>query len=352
MKKLAQKKEYIIIGIVIVLFIFVSLLSLSSINQLRGNARVVNYVGIVRGATQKLVKEEMYDFQDDKLIARLDTIINELITGEGPNGLTVLEDETYLGNMHQVKNHWSDLKDEIMTVRNGADKAALFDSSQEYFDLVDRTVSSAEAFSETQVQNSTNSLIIINLLFVGIILVGVVSIVRSISIRKRADMLGKIAYIDPLTQMPNRASCEREIDKYQSGKYEQELAVFMFDMNNLKLVNDMMGHQGGDRIIADFARILKTTGEEFGFVGRYGGDEFIAIIPDGTPQKAESYITRINEKVVAYNLLHINNIEKISFAADYVIGNLKSNTFEELINEADRKMYVRKRQMKENKDFY
>ncbi len=352
MKKLAPKKEYIIIIVVIVLFIFVSLLSLSSIHQLRGNARVVNYVGIVRGATQKLAKEELYDSQDDRLIARLDTIINELITGEGPNGLTVLQDETYLRNMNQVKNHWADLKDEIMAVRNGADKATLFSSSQDYFDLVDRTVSSAEAFSETQVQNSTNSLIVINLLFVSIILVGVISIVRSISIRKRAELLGKIAYIDPLTQMPNRASCEREIDKYQDEKYYKDLAVFMFDMNNLKLVNDMMGHQGGDRIIADFARIIKNTGEQFGFVGRYGGDEFIAILPEGTPQKAENYITQINEKVVAYNLLHINNIEKISFATDYVIGNLKGNTFEELINEADRKMYVRKRQMKENKDLY
>ncbi len=352
MKKLAQKKEYIIIGVVIVLFVFVSLLSLFSINQLRGNARVVNYVGIVRGATQKLVKEEMYDFQDDKLIARLDSIIDELITGEGPNDLIVLHDETYLGNMNQVKKHWTSLKEEIISVRNGADKSELFSSSQEYFELVDKTVSSAEAFSEAQVQNSTTSLIIINLLFVGIILVGVVSIVRSISIQKRADMLGKIAYIDPLTQMPNRASCEREIDKYQTEKYEKDLAVFMFDMNNLKLVNDMMGHQGGDRIIADFARIIKTVGEQFGFVGRYGGDEFIAILPEGSAQKAENYITQINEKVVAYNLLHINNVEKISFATDYVIGNLKSNTFEELINDADRKMYVRKRQMKENKDLY
>lgn len=349
-KKVSGKKEYLLIGVVVLLFAFVSYLSLTSINMLRGNARVVNYAGIVRGATQRLVKKELHGYPDDALVARLDSIINELITGEGPNDLIVLHDETYLGYMSRVRQSWGELKTEIAAVREGKNNETLFEMSEAYFTLVDQTVSAAEAFSEKQVAQSTNWLIGVDTFFVLLILVGAFMFVRSAALKRRADQLGKIAYIDPLTQMPNRASCEREVAAYTQNPPEQNMAVFMFDMNNLKRVNDQLGHQGGDRIIADFARIIKTEGAEFGFVGRYGGDEFVAIFPNADDFIAEKYLTKLNEKIIAYNLLHVSELEKISFAVGYIIESCKKSPIEELINEADRRMYIRKRQMKENKD--
>lgn len=349
MKKILEKKEYLVITLIIILFIFVSYLSLTSIHQLRGNARVVNYVGIVRGATQKLIKKELQGYKDDPLIARLDSIVNELLTGKGPNNLVLLHDDRYLDNMGQVKIRWGQLKEEISEVRKGADRLKLFELSEEYFILVDRTVSSAEAFSETQVNRSTNILLGVNGVFILIMIMAVISSLRSIALKKRAESLDKIAYIDPLTQMPNRASCERELGKYTKEPPENDIAVFMFDMNNLKKVNDMIGHQGGDRVIADFARILKTESAEFGFAGRYGGDEFISILPNADERVVNNYLAQINEKIVAYNLLHVKELEKLSFAAGYIIANLKNMTIDSIIYEADIRMYARKRQMKENK---
>lgn len=349
MKKLAEKKEYVLIGIVVLMFVFVSYLSFTSIHHLRGTARVVNYAGIVRGATQRLVKKELQGYPDDALRARLDSIVEELITGEGPNDLVVLNDEDYLNNMNRVRNSWTELKAEIDAVREGGDKTKLFDMSEDYFVLVDHTVSSAEIFSEKQVSKSTNMLVGVNVVLVAMILGGILALVRSMALKKRADALGKIAYLDPLTQIANRACCEQEIDKYARAP-DVELAVFMFDMNNLKRANDELGHQGGDRIIADFARIIKNEGADYGFVGRYGGDEFIAVFPQGDEHLAQTYLTRINEKVIAYNLLHLNEIERISFAAGYVIGNTKSTPLTDMINEADKLMYNRKRQMKEDKE--
>lgn len=350
MKKIVNKKEYLIIIVVVILFASVSYLSLTSIHQLRGNARVINYVGIVRGATQKLVKEEMYNNPDDSLISRLNSIVAELITGEGPNNLIVLQDQAYLDNMNEVQRQWNEIKDEIMKVRDGAGKERLYELSEEYFVLADQTVSSAEAYSENQLNRSTAMLIGVNIIFFGLMGVGVVTFLRSSALKRRAETLGKIAYYDPLTQMPNRASCEREAVKAASSPPDGLAAVFMFDMNNLKRVNDLIGHQGGDRIIADFARIIKTEGEEFGFVGRYGGDEFIAIIFNASESIAQTFLTRINEKLVAYNILHVNELEKISFAVGYVVGNPRESSIDEMINEADRRMYIRKRQMKENKE--
>ena len=67
----------------LVALILSGLLSLYSMGNLQGNARVINYTGVVRGATQRLVKEELEGHRDDALISRLDGIIEELRTGKG-----------------------------------------------------------------------------------------------------------------------------------------------------------------------------------------------------------------------------------------------------------------------------
>ncbi|MFQ7551475.1 MAG: hypothetical protein ACLRMZ_15560 [Blautia marasmi] len=67
----------------LVALVLSGLLSLYSMRSLQGNARVINYTGVVRGATQRLVKEELEGRRDDALIDKLDGIIEELRTGKG-----------------------------------------------------------------------------------------------------------------------------------------------------------------------------------------------------------------------------------------------------------------------------
>ncbi len=349
-KIFSLNKTKIIVIVFTMFFGFVSWSSLSSIWQLHGNARVINYVGIVRGATQRLVKKELQSYPDDGLVARLNSIVDELITGEGPNGLVVLDDRVYLDNMNQVQRQWADLKTEIDNVREGGDDRALYEKSEEYFNLVDRTVSSAEAFTERQVRRSTQILLGANLIFVLILIAGITYYVRTMTLKRKAEQLSRLAYYDPMTHLPNRASCEREIHSLNSETAPDDVAVFMFDMNNLKRANDQLGHKGGDKLIADFARILGEAAEPFGFAGRYGGDEFVAVFRNVDESTPDRFLGLVNEKVVAYNILLIDEIEKLSFAAGYCIGNLKDTDMTSLLNEADRLMYVRKRQMKENRD--
>ena len=79
----------------IVAFTLLSCVSLHYIIKLQGHARVINYTGIVRGASQQLVKQELRHIQDDPLINRLDGIIYELSNGKGKNGLVVLDDANF-----------------------------------------------------------------------------------------------------------------------------------------------------------------------------------------------------------------------------------------------------------------
>ena len=362
MKKLWGKKEFWAMFIVICLFISVSYTSISSIQLLQGNARVVNYVGIVRGATQKLMKEEIMGwnmmrtdasfaetsdwYPNDALVARLDSITEELFSGEGPNGLVVLQDETYLSNVRMVQEHWAQLKVLISEVRAGADPGELFESSQNYFDLVNKTTFSAEAYSEAQVSRVNKFLIFANVAFILLILSGLGLYVRNLAVKRQADALGKIAYVDSLTQLNNRTSCERLISHYGESPEDKDIAVFMFDMNDLKLTNDFLGHKGGDKVIMAFASILKEESEGYCYIGRYGGDEFLAISDKGDETCAEAFLNRVSEKVAEYNGRRVNKLEKIQFAAGYVISNPKTRNIEEIIHEADNRMYQDKRKAK------
>lgn len=146
------------------LFISV-LLSFLSIHQLQGNARVVNYAGVVRGATQRLVKQELYGRPDDELIASLDALLAELATGEGENGLGRMDDAAFQSLIGEMRAGWDDLKAQIEAVRAGAAPAALFEMSEAYFDLANRTVFAAEACAERQVRRAEGMLLVLGAVF-------------------------------------------------------------------------------------------------------------------------------------------------------------------------------------------
>lgn len=363
MKSIWKRRGPLAVALTVVLFLSVGFVSLYSIRSLQGNARVVNYVGIVRGATQKLIKEEIMGwylsqeapsfaessdwYPDDALIARLDGIVTELLEGEGPNGLVVLPDEEYLTDMRNVQAHWTELKGLIAEVRQGQSPDALFDSSQTYFELVNDTVFSAERYSERQVDRTNAILIAVNAIFLLLLGGGLLLYARSQAIRRRAEALDKIAYVDPLTKLDNRASCERLIERISKAPVDMDIAVFMFDMNDLKLTNDFLGHQGGDRVIAAFAFILQDAKGKQGFVGRFGGDEFIAVFEPGNAEIAEAFQQTVRSRVDEYNARQPHTLEQIRYAVGYTIANPTRQDIEDILHDADNLMYANKRMLKQ-----
>ena len=154
-----QKK---IIPVILTIALLVSgFFALYSIGNVQGNARVVNYTGIVRGATQKLIKKELKGEQDDALIKRLDGIIEGLQTGEGDNHLVYLKDEAYQQQLALVKQKWSEIKDEIQKVRQGGSQDSLYQLSEAYFNETDIAVHDAEAYTERTVQHAKWGLLLL-----------------------------------------------------------------------------------------------------------------------------------------------------------------------------------------------
>jgi methyl-accepting chemotaxis protein len=164
-KSFARYQLGIVLGILATVFLGINYYLIINIRAIQGTARVINYAGIIRGGTQRLIKKELSAIPDDAMLKNLDTIVQELRTGTGPNNLTVLPDTAFLDSMTQVAARWSALKTKIMDVRSGGDKKPLFEDSEDYFQLVNQTVSLAEAFSQRQVAASMRHLIAVNILF-------------------------------------------------------------------------------------------------------------------------------------------------------------------------------------------
>lgn len=142
-----------------------SLVSFFYIHNLQGNAKVINYAGVVRGATQRLVKQELNHLPNDALISKVEEILRELQTGEGEYNLTRMDSDEFQELIVRMQAEWERLKKDIHLVRAGGDTDLLFSDSESFFELADRTVVAAEQFTEKSVHTAEKSLVILNCVF-------------------------------------------------------------------------------------------------------------------------------------------------------------------------------------------
>ena len=124
-------------------------------------------------------------------------------------------------------------------------------------------------------------------------IIGIIGISRDITEKKKAEE--KIKYLsfhDVLTGLYNRAYFEEEIKRLDTGR-QLPITVVMGDVNGLKLLNDAYGHDMGDILLRKISEILKESFREEDIVSRWGGDEFIAILPKTSTKDTEDIIKRI-----------------------------------------------------------
>jgi diguanylate cyclase (GGDEF)-like protein len=113
------------------------------------------------------------------------------------------------------------------------------------------------------------------------------------------DKLRQISLTDGLTQIENRRSLEDRLhDMWQhSVRLHEPIALVMCDIDKFKSVNDNYGHQAGDSVLKEFAQLLKSEAREIDRVGRYGGEEFLLILPGTVLDAAVTFAERLREKV-------------------------------------------------------
>ena len=115
----------------------------------------------------------------------------------------------------------------------------------------------------------------------------------------------------------------------------------MFDLNNLKTTNDTMGHSAGDRLIMDFARLLRSVIPDKHFVGRYGGDEFMAVIYHTSKTEIEELLQSLSREKDRWN--NNENQIPIDYACGWAISTDEGTcTLQMLLDKADSYMYENK----------
>lgn len=339
-----QKTDTIFKSILILILSALVITMMTQVRSLQGTARVINYAGLVRGATQREVKLEVTGSPNDELIQYLDDILSGLKYADGHYDLVSLPDADYQQKLTAQMDYWQQLKAELYNVRAaGYENTDVVAMSETYFAMADETVSAAETYSEKIATTIRIVELLSVIVIVGLVALIIVQTVEEIRIAKRNKLLEQKAYLDLHTGLPNKSKVEELLHNVEFIK--TPTACIMFDLNNLKVVNDTMGHSVGDQLIVNFARLLRDCTPPKDFVGRFGGDEFVAFLYNTSAEDIDAFLAKLQKEVELFNLYGKN--VKISYASGWALSsNYENCTLRTLFDRADRYMYENKRKDK------
>src|SRR6185503_16433258 len=119
------------------------------------------------------------------------------------------------------------------------------------------------------------------------------------------ERLRHMSRTDALTGLENRRSIEKQLDlMFAHGeRLAEPLSCVMCDLDRFKSVNDEHGHQAGDAVLKQFAALLKHEAREIDIVGRYGGEEFIVLLPGTVLDAAVTFAERVRKQVEAHTFV-------------------------------------------------
>ncbi len=159
------------------------------------------------------------------------------------------------------------------------------------------------------------------------------------------DQLKHLSRTDRLTGLNNRGHWEEELKREYSRhrRYGSTAALVMFDIDHFKKVNDTYGHQAGDKVIQAVAEVVRKEARDTDIAGRYGGEEFVILLPDVDSAGARLFAERLRQKTEALTVDYDGQV--IPFTISLGVADLaqSSNDHQQLIEWADHALYQSKR---------
>jgi diguanylate cyclase (GGDEF)-like protein len=159
--------------------------------------------------------------------------------------------------------------------------------------------------------------------------------------RRLMEEKERMAVQDGLTDVFNRGYLEIAIDRAvkDANRRGGELSVLFVDVDGMKDVNDTFGHQAGDALLVDLARLLRASCRESDVVARYGGDEFVVLMSETDAAGAAEVARKVATAIEARN--GVSRAPRLS--ASIGTHTAAAGNAHDLLREADRKMYAVKR---------
>jgi diguanylate cyclase (GGDEF)-like protein len=192
---------------------------------------------------------------------------------------------------------------------------------------------------------TTNTVAIVGINLTALVLLAYVAMVIAREQRRARDAAIRLSTIDSLTGLFNRsyffAAVDREIAR--SARSNRGFCLLMMDLDELKPINDKYGHYFGDRVLRGVGDVVRNGVRRIDTAARYGGDEFVALLPETDPtgahvlaEKVRIGVTELDISVSGVRIEASMSVGVVSFPED-------GRTSDELMISADQAMYASKR---------
>ena len=157
--------------------------------------------------------------------------------------------------------------------------------------------------------------------------------------------LEELATTDGLTRLYNRRHfMERaESEFLRSQRYRRELSVFLIDADHFKAINDSHGHEAGDRVLRALAAACRQGLRQLDVIGRYGGEEFVVLLPETSAAVAQETAERLRRSVEQLRVPAAAGEIRLSVSIGVATAGAQTESVAALINQADRALYEAKR---------
>src|SRR5438477_1154176 len=190
------------------------------------------------------------------------------------------------------------------------------------------------------IQNSQNTSLLLLQSFMAIVAVTTMVLAAEATEHKRAeDHVRQLAESDPLTGLANYRrlveALDFEVKRY--GRSQLPFAVVLLDLDHLKRINDTRGHLVGSRALCRLADVLRLYSREIDIAARYGGDEFVLVLPETNAESALLVAQRIVSRLRAES-----EDPPISVSTGIAVYPTDGQTLDELLAAADRALYRQK----------
>ena len=299
-----KMKRYFKGGLVVLFLLFVLLgtVTIHTIIQAQSYGKLVNYVGIVRGASQKLVKLELAHEPNDELINYLDEILEELLTGNGPYDLPLVKDGDYRLDLENLNDMWTRMKESIMEFRQGTiDGNELLELSEDYFTQANETVFSADRYSSAQIHMLSS--ICIGMFATMLLVWGLLFLALSRKVtflESENKQLSDLTRRDPLTGIYQYESFKEKAQLLLDNAGNKKYAVVYTDFTDFKYINDVFGYAYGDSILSRYGEILRTGLQEDEICGRVTADNFVLLLHYSDKEEVASRQRRADKQITEY----------------------------------------------------
>lgn len=170
--------------------------------------------------------------------------------------------------------------------------------------------------------------------------------VTNVAVNKRQleaanNQLQELALRDGLTGLLNRRHWEQCLERefVRHLRYGSPVSLVMFDIDHFKAVNDTYGHQLGDEVIREVARVTLQLARETDYAGRYGGEEFVVLLPDTSLDGAAQFAERLRQGIEKLRFAHTDNA--LSFTVSLGVACIEPDlvNYTDLIERADKALY-------------